>query len=109
MLDHEYGSHAIRHRNPTHRGEAKIGWRILFEGIAKTLQLRAAVSLTSADEHRAPGPETEQTAIYVGERYTGNARIVDKAQNAELAFAPTVVRGAQRNFVARAVHDSMPK
>jgi hypothetical protein len=109
ILDHEYGPHAIRHRNATHRGEAKIGWRILWECIAKTLKLRVAVSLISGDEHRALGLETEQTAIHIGERYTANARIVDGAQNAEIAFVPVVFCGAQRNCVTRAIYDLMPK
>src|SRR5208282_4913690 len=79
ILDHKYGAHAIRHRNPTHRCEAKIGWRVLWECIAKTLKLRVAVSLISGDEHRALGLETEQTAVHIGERYAANARVVDRA------------------------------
>jgi len=109
MLDHEYGAHPIRHRNPTHRGEAKIGWGVLFEGIAKTLKRWVAVSLTSGDEHRAPGRETEQPVIYIGEGHSANARIVNQARNGEIAFAPCVLCGVQRDCEARAVYDSLPE
>ena len=55
------------------------------------------------------GLEAEQTATYVGERDTANARVVDEAQNAEIAFVPAILRGAQRNRVTRTVQNAMPK
>jgi hypothetical protein len=97
ILDHDYSAHAIRHRNSTHGSDAEIRRRILFKGIAKTLKLRVAVGLTSGDEHRVPGLETEQTATHVGERDTANARLIDKTQNAEVAFVPVIFCGAQPN------------
>jgi hypothetical protein len=109
ILDHDYGGHAVRHRNPTHRREAKIRWRILFKGIAKTLKFRVAIGLTSGDEHRVLGLETEQTATYVRERNTANARLIEKAQNAEVALVPVILCGAQSNRITRIVYDSMPE
>jgi len=109
IVDQIEGAHAIRHRNATDGGQAKILRGILSEGVAKLLQARIPIRLIAGDKHRALRMKAEQMAVHIGERDPANTRLVDEAQHAEVAFVPVVLGGAQHHPVMRTVQEPMPE